>query len=69
MIGKEIRTDISTNPLFNEDGTYKGVLAIVTDVTKKVKLQQQLLYEQNKQRGIYGAYCFCNKTYKRYFQE
>src|SRR5665647_25194 len=28
--GKEVWTNISANPLFNEDGTYKGALAMIT---------------------------------------
>jgi len=59
----------SANPAFNEHGTCKGAL-LVTGVTEKVQWQQQLLNERiNKQRGAYGAYYFCNKTNKRYFQE
>src|SRR5690349_20930883 len=54
--GKEVWTNISANPLFNEDGSYKGALAMITDVTEKVKLQQQLVDEQvNKQKDITKA--------------
>ena len=54
--GKEVWTNISANPLFNEDGTYKGALAMITDITEKVKLQQQLVDEQvNKQKEITKA--------------
>ena len=68
--GEEIGTTISANPLFNEDGTCKSALVMVNYITEKVRLQQLLLNERiNKQRGVYGAYCFGNKAYKRYFQE
>ncbi|MDB5222840.1 MAG: domain S-box protein [Chitinophagaceae bacterium] len=54
--GKEIWTNISTNPLFNVDGTYKGALAMVTDITEKVRLQQQLMNEQiNQQKEVIKA--------------
>ena len=54
--GKEVWTNISANPLFNEDGSYKGALAMITDITEKVKLEQQLIDEQvNKQKDITKA--------------
>jgi PAS domain S-box-containing protein len=40
--GKPVWTYISTNPVFDEDGVYKGALAMVTDITKR-KQQDELL--------------------------
>ncbi|MGZ8553462.1 MAG: sensor histidine kinase, partial [Chitinophagaceae bacterium] len=54
--GKEIWTNLSANPLFNEDGSYKGSLAMVTDITDRIKLERQLLDEQiNNQKEITKA--------------
>ena len=40
--GKEVWVSQSTNPVFGDDGTYKGALAMVTDITKR-KIDEQLL--------------------------
>ncbi len=54
--GKHIWTNMSANPIFNEEGEYKGALAMVSDITDKVILQQQLMNEQmNKQKEIAKA--------------
>lgn len=48
--GKEIWTHISANPLFDENGTYKGALAMVADITssklaevERIKLVNDLM--------------------------
>jgi len=54
--GKKIWTNISINPLFNEDGTYMGALAMVSDITETIKMQEKLIAEKiNKQRDITKA--------------
>jgi PAS domain S-box-containing protein len=54
--GKLICTNLSANPIFDDSGVYKGALAMVTDITDKKLLQQQLLKEQeNRQREITRA--------------
>jgi PAS domain S-box-containing protein len=40
--GKKIWAYVSTNPVFDENGNYKGALAMVTDITQR-KLQEELL--------------------------
>ncbi|MEO7584790.1 MAG: PAS domain S-box protein [Ferruginibacter sp.] len=40
--GKEVWANLSANPLFNEDGSYKGNLAMVTDVTERKKAEIHL---------------------------
>lgn len=40
--GKEVWTDISINPLFNETGIYKGGLAMVTDITERKNTDEKL---------------------------
>lgn len=53
--GKEVWTHISTNPLFDEEDTYKGSLAMVTDITEqkitdeKLKTLNKELAEQNEE--------------------
>ncbi|MBI3220048.1 MAG: PAS domain S-box protein [Bacteroidetes bacterium] len=39
--GKEIWANVSANPLFHEDGMYKGALAMVTDITEKKKIEEE----------------------------
>jgi signal transduction histidine kinase len=47
---------MSANPIFNKQGEYKGALAMISDISDKVKLQQQLVNAQrNKQREIVKA--------------
>lgn len=54
--GKHIWTSMSANPIFNKHGEYKGALAMISDISDKVKLQNQLMNEQiNKQREIVKA--------------
>jgi PAS domain S-box-containing protein len=54
--GKLIWTNMSANPIYNKQGEYKGALAMISDITDKVKLQEQLMNEQlNKQREILRA--------------
>ncbi|HEX8333745.1 MAG TPA: PAS domain S-box protein [Segetibacter sp.] len=44
--GEKITANVSANPIFNDDGKYIGALAMVTDITEKVKLQKELQEEQ-----------------------
>lgn len=54
--GRRICTQVSTNTLHDSDGKYTGALAMITDITEKVELQQQLLNEQiNRQKQITRA--------------
>ena len=40
--GKDVWANISANPIFGDDGTYEGSLAMVTDITER-KYQEELL--------------------------
>lgn len=54
--GKRIWTSVSANAIFDKEGAYKGALAMISDISDKVKLQEQLMNAQvNKQRGIVKA--------------
>lgn len=54
--GKHIWTNMSANPIFDDERKYKGALAMVSDITDKVKLQKQLMDEQmNRQKEIAKA--------------
>ncbi len=54
--GKQIWANISANPIIDEAGKYNGALAMVSDITEKVKLQRQLMDEElNNQKKITKA--------------
>ena len=54
---------MSANPIYNKQGEYKGALAMITDISEKVKLQQQLITEQiNKQKEIVKAVILAQET-------
>ena len=54
--GKNIWTNISASPIIDENGNYKGALGMVSDITEKKILQQQLSAEQmDKQKDITKA--------------
>jgi PAS domain S-box-containing protein len=54
--GRRICTQVSTNAVLDKDGMYKGALAMITDITEKKELQQQLVNEKiNKQKQITRA--------------
>ncbi|MEO5891685.1 MAG: PAS domain S-box protein [Ferruginibacter sp.] len=40
--GRAVPTSVSTNPIFDEAGNYKGALAMITDITKR-KLHEELI--------------------------
>jgi len=40
--GREVWTNISANPVFDENGSYKGSLAMITDITERKKIEQNL---------------------------
>ncbi len=39
--GREIWTNVSANPLFREDGTYEGALAMITDITEQKNIEEE----------------------------
>lgn len=54
--GRHIWTNMSANPIYDEHGNVRGALAMVSDITEKKILQQQLLEEQmNKHKEIAKA--------------
>jgi PAS domain S-box-containing protein len=54
--GKQIWANISANPIIDETGKYNGAMAMVSDITEKIKLQQQLVDEQlNNQKELTKA--------------
>jgi len=44
--GGELWASLSTNPMFTENGDYDGALAMVTDVTERRRLEEQLRQSQ-----------------------
>jgi PAS domain S-box-containing protein len=54
--GRLIWTNMSSNPIYDENGNFSGALAMVSDITEKKILHQQLLEGQiNKQKEITKA--------------
>jgi PAS domain S-box-containing protein len=45
--GKHIWTNISANPIFDEDKKYKGALAMVTDITERKKSEDENRFKAN----------------------
>ncbi|MGB8193447.1 MAG: PAS domain S-box protein, partial [Chitinophagaceae bacterium] len=45
--GKDIWINISTNPIFGEDGNYKGALAMVSNITERKKLDERNSFKAN----------------------
>ena len=61
--GRYIWVNISTNPIFDNDGGYKGALAMVSDITEKKTLEKLLEKANNLARiGNYEANLL-NKTH------
>lgn len=50
--GKHLWTNISTNPVFDETGKYRGALAMVTDITSKKRYEESLLKSEANIRTI-----------------
>jgi len=46
--GKKIWTNITSNPMYDSDGKYRGSLGMVTDITDKIKLQQKIQEDQQR---------------------
>ncbi|MGN6602372.1 MAG: PAS domain-containing sensor histidine kinase [Ginsengibacter sp.] len=65
--GKPIWANMSANPIYSKEGEYKGALAMISDITDKVKLQQQLITEQiNKQKEIVKAVMLAQEKERNY---
>ncbi|MBQ0768554.1 MAG: PAS domain S-box protein [Bizionia sp.] len=50
--GRLIWTQISSNPIFNDDNIYKGSLWMVSDITEKLKADKLLLDNEQKYRKL-----------------
>ncbi len=53
--GKSIWTNISTNSIFDEEGKYKGALAMVTDITERKKAEEALSNNELRFRTLTGS--------------
>ena len=50
--GRELWTIVSTNPMFDHSGNYLGSLAMVTDISKRKKMEQALSESEQRLEGI-----------------
>jgi PAS domain S-box-containing protein len=50
--GREVWTIISATPLFDPDGTYLGVFAMVTDVTERTRQERAVRASEERYRNI-----------------
>src|SRR5579863_103346 len=48
--GKRIIVHMSANPIYDGDGQYEGALAMVSDITEKIKLQRELSQQQERRQ-------------------
>jgi PAS domain S-box-containing protein len=51
--GRHVWTNISTNPIFNENGAYKGALAMVTDITERRQWEDSLKKSETNLRTVF----------------
>jgi len=51
--GKTLWVNVAANPIFNNDGNYKGALAMYTDITDRVRLQEELRKSAEYYRILY----------------
>jgi PAS domain S-box-containing protein len=48
--GRRIIVHMSANPIYDRDGKYEGALAMVSDITEKIKLQRELSQQQERRQ-------------------
>ncbi len=48
--GKHIIVHMTANPIYDHDGKYEGALAMVSDITEKIKLQRELSQQQERRQ-------------------
>ncbi|HWB27069.1 MAG TPA: PAS domain-containing sensor histidine kinase [Chitinophagaceae bacterium] len=52
--GRHVWTNISANPIFDENGKYKGALAMITDITDRKRHEELLLKSEANLRTIFN---------------
>lgn len=50
--GKEVWTNLSTNPVFDDAGTYRGALAMVTEITERKKAEDKVRESELRYRSV-----------------
>jgi PAS domain S-box-containing protein len=48
--GRRIIVHMSANPIYDRDGKYEGALAMVSDITERIKLQRQLSEQEERRQ-------------------
>lgn len=51
--GKHVWANITANPIFDENGIYKGALAMVTDITERLLSEQSLKKSEANLRAVF----------------
>jgi PAS domain S-box-containing protein len=51
--GKHVWTNINTNPIFDENGVYKGTLAMVTNITERLLSDESLKKSEANVRAVF----------------
>lgn len=66
--GRHVWTNISASPIFDEDGEYKGSLAMVTDITRRKNDEEELKTSEANLRTVFdytdSAYILINADLK-----
>ncbi|MDJ0600080.1 MAG: EAL domain-containing protein [Crocosphaera sp.] len=50
--GRELWTIVSTNPMFDHQGNYVGLLGMITDISQRKKMEQALYESERRLEGI-----------------
>lgn len=61
--GQDVYTILNTSPIFDDEGKYKGALALISDITEKKIAEKKLRESENKYRNAYNRTKFYEKIF------
>lgn len=64
--GKEIWANVSANPIFDENGSYKGALAMITDITNRKRQEIQIQKNTEERELLIGELTKSLKDLKQF---